>query len=160
MLDLGCGCGVPTSQLLAERFRVIGVDISDVQIARARELVPRATFRRADMTAARFPPWAFDAIVSLYAMIHVPLKEQRPLLRRVYRWLRPGGFFLAILGSGRWRAVERGWLGSETPMFWDHADGDTYERWLEETGFHLEERKHVPEKGSGGHELFRVRRPA
>lgn len=160
VLDLGCGCGVPASHILAQRFRVVGVDISDVQVARARKLVPRATFRRADMTAVRFPVRSFDAVVSLYAMIHVPLKEQRPLLGRVYRWLRPGGLFLAMLGSGRWKAVERGWLGSDTPMFWDHADADTYQQWLEELGYLLEERKHVPEPGSGGHELFRMRRPA
>ena len=159
VLDLGCGCGVPASRLLAERFRVVGVDISDVQIARARQLVPKATFRRADMTTVQFPWHSFDAVVSLYAIIHVPLREQRPLFRRIFRWLRPGGMFLAILGSGRWKGVEYGWLGSDSPMFWDHESADTYQRWLEECRFLLEERTHVPENGSGGHELFRVRRP-
>ncbi len=158
-MDLGCGCGVPTSRLLADKFRVVGVDISDVQIDRARQLVPKATFRRADMTAVRFPSQSFEAVVSLYAIIHVPLREQRPLFKRVFRWLRPGGLFLAILGSGRWKGIESGWLGSESPMFWDHASADTYQRWLEDCGFLLEERKHVPEKGSKGHVLFRVRRP-
>ena len=159
VLDLGCGCGVPASRLLANRFRVIGVDISDVQIARARQLVPKATFRRADMTTVRFPPRSFHAVVSLYAIIHVPLREQRPLFLRVFRWLRPGGLFIAVLGSGWWKGIERGWLGSESPMFWDHASADTYQRWLKDCGFLMEERKHVPEMGSGGHELFWVLRP-
>jgi len=33
VLDIGCGNGVPATRLLAERFDVIGVDISEVQIA-------------------------------------------------------------------------------------------------------------------------------
>jgi hypothetical protein len=44
VLDLGCGCGLPTTKLLAERFRVTGVDFSPVQIERARRLVPAQSF--------------------------------------------------------------------------------------------------------------------
>src|SRR3954471_18441513 len=45
VLDVGCGCGVPTARFLANAgHEVTGVDISDVQIQRARRLVPNATF--------------------------------------------------------------------------------------------------------------------
>ena len=44
VLDLGCGCGIPTTKLLADTFKVTGVDISKVQIRRARKLVPDASF--------------------------------------------------------------------------------------------------------------------
>ncbi|PWR06533.1 hypothetical protein DKT68_22055 [Micromonospora acroterricola] len=48
-LDLGCGCGVPVARFLADAgHHVTGVDISDVQIERARHLVPTGTFLRAD----------------------------------------------------------------------------------------------------------------
>jgi SAM-dependent methyltransferase len=41
VLDLGCGCGVPVARSLAAAgYQVTGVDISDVQIDRARRLVP------------------------------------------------------------------------------------------------------------------------
>jgi len=43
------------------------VDISDVQIERARRLVPGATFIRADVTEIDFPAAGFDAVVCLYA---------------------------------------------------------------------------------------------
>lgn len=157
VLDLGCGCGLPTSFLLSQRLQVTGVDISDVQIARARDLVPGAQFVREDMTKVRFPPRAFTAVVSLYAIIHVPLEEQLPLFRRIWRWLQPGGLFLAILGAGRYRGVERGWLGVDAPMFWDHASATTYQRWLRSCGFEIEHREFVPE-GKGGHELFLCRK--
>ncbi|MFC1708064.1 methyltransferase domain-containing protein [Planctomycetota bacterium] len=38
VLDVGCGCGLPATKLLAETFDVTGVDFSEVQIDRARKL--------------------------------------------------------------------------------------------------------------------------
>ena len=32
LLDLGCGSGVPSTRVLAERFEVVGVDFSTAQI--------------------------------------------------------------------------------------------------------------------------------
>ena len=51
VLDLGCGNGVPVARsLVAAGYQVTGVDISDVQVERARRLVPAGTFIRADAT--------------------------------------------------------------------------------------------------------------
>jgi SAM-dependent methyltransferase len=70
ILDLGCGCGVPLARdLAASGYEVIGVDLSAVQVERARHLVPTASFLHADATQVSFPPSAFDAVVSLYALI-------------------------------------------------------------------------------------------
>ena len=73
VLDLGCGSGLPAARILVESgFEVTGVDISRVQIERARRLVPLARFIQADMAVSDAEPAGFDAIVSLYALIHVP----------------------------------------------------------------------------------------
>lgn len=75
VLDLGCGSGIPVARdLTAAGYSVTGVDISDVQIRRAQELVPEARFVRADVTAVDFGAASFDAIVSFFALIHVPLR--------------------------------------------------------------------------------------
>jgi len=55
VLDLGCGAGVPCVETLALHAHVTGVDISAAQIALARQHVPEATFRQADMMALDFP---------------------------------------------------------------------------------------------------------
>lgn len=56
-LDLGCGNGIPaTRYLVAAGCRVTGIDFSEVQIARARALVPGAELRCADITEIDFPP--------------------------------------------------------------------------------------------------------
>jgi SAM-dependent methyltransferase len=150
VLDLGCGAGVPATKLLAEKnFDVLGVDISAVQIERARQLVPGANFKQADMATWEHEPGPFDAVVSFYALIHVPIQDQRDLLPKIHRWLRPGGYLLAIVGFERWTGIEE-YLGA--PMFWDHADRETYLAWLAEAGLAPLWDRFVPE-GSVGHTL-------
>ncbi len=56
--------------------RVTGVDLSDVQIRRARQLVPAAVFIRGDAISMSFAPTSFDAVVCLYTLIHMPLEAQ------------------------------------------------------------------------------------
>jgi SAM-dependent methyltransferase len=159
VLDLGCGTGEPASRQLAKRFQVTGVDLSEVMIRRAREAVPSGRFIRADMTRINFPPGSFGAVVSLYAIIHVPLVKQKLLMTRIYSWLGPRGIFLAVLGHEAWEGTAQGWLGVDVPMFWSHAAAATYRRWLRETGFNVVRQEFVPE-GDGGHELFLARKRA
>jgi len=150
VLDLGCGAGVPATKVLADTgFAVTGVDISEVQIDRARSLVPNAAFVHADMVTWNSGPATFDAIVSLYALIHVPLQDQHELIPRLARWLTPGGYLLAIVGHEQWTGVED-YMGA--PMFWDHADAATYLNWLEGAGLAVMWHRYVPE-GASGHTL-------
>jgi SAM-dependent methyltransferase len=151
ILDLGCGCGVPVARRLSPRYDLTGVDLSPVQIERARALVPTATFVCADMTALHFPEASFDAIVCLYAIIHLPLAEQPTFIRDLGRWLRPGGVLIATVGHRAWSGTEKDWLGvAGGDMWWDHADATTYQRWLGDAGFVVESERFVPE-GTGGH---------
>ncbi|HET9897530.1 MAG TPA: class I SAM-dependent methyltransferase [Streptosporangiaceae bacterium] len=154
VLDIGCGCGIPVArQLAATGQRVTGVDISDVQVERARQLVPSAVFLRADATDMDFPPGSFDAVVCLYSLIHMPLDRQPLLLRSIARWLRPGGWLLAVTGQDAWTGTEDNWLGGTAPMWWSHADATTCRTWLTRAGLEVTSQQFVPE-GDGGHALF------
>ena len=159
VLDLGCGCGVPVARSLAAAgYEVTGVDISEVQIERAQRLVPAGTFIRADASEVSFPPASFDAVVSLYALIHLPLDAQPGLLRRAADWLRPGGWLLTVTGQRAWTGTADNWLGGPAAMWWSHADAATYRAWLGDAGLEVTEQDFVPE-GDGGQALFWARRP-
>jgi cyclopropane fatty-acyl-phospholipid synthase-like methyltransferase len=154
VLDLGCGAGVPAAAELTRReFMVTGVDFSEVQIQRARRLVPAATFICADMAIWDPPAGSFDAIICLYALIHVPLEDQRALFPRVRRWLAAGGYLLAIVGAQTWTGVED-YFGAE--MFWEHADTATYLQWFAEADLEPQWSRFIPE-GDAGHGLILAR---
>lgn len=110
---------------------MLGVDFSAVQLRRAQRLVPAARLVQADVAEFSLRRASADAVVSFYALIHVPLADQQALFRRIRDWPRPGGYFLAIVGATRWTGTER-YLGAD--MFWDHADTASYLRWLQAAG--------------------------
>lgn len=158
VLDLGCGCGMPIAHALARRQHVTGVDLSPVQIERARRLTPAASFLCADMTTIDFPPGTFDALVALYSIIHVPLAEQAGLFTKMASWLKPGGWLLATVGHSAWTGTERDWLGVPgATMYWSHGDAGTYRQWLAQAGLPVIEETFVPE-GAGGHTLILCRK--
>jgi SAM-dependent methyltransferase len=136
ILELGCGAGVPDTLLLAERFRVTGLDISREQIARARANVPQATFIQADFTALDLEPGEFDAVAAFYPFNHVPRDLLAGLFERIHTWLVEGGFFLTALGT----SDNPGWTGDflGAPTFFSSFPPDTNRRLLGEAGFKLE----------------------
>jgi SAM-dependent methyltransferase len=136
ILELGCGSGGPSTAFLAERFQVVGIDISPGQIERAGRVVPRATFVVADMRSVEFDAERFDGIVALYSIIHVPRDEHEALFARIATWLKPGGWLLACLGAAEDQDWTGSWLG--VPMFFSSFDADTNLGLLEAVGLAIE----------------------
>ncbi len=136
VLDLGCGPGIPSTQALAHRFDVVGVDISEVQIGSARENVPEATFIHADLAEIEFPEASFDGVTAFYSISHVPREEHARIFARIARWLVPGGLFLATLGATESPDWVGEWLGG--PMFFSSHDADASRALLHAAGFALE----------------------
>jgi SAM-dependent methyltransferase len=167
VLDLGCGCGIPVAEELSQQCNVTGIDISPVQIDRARKLVPNGTFECQDMATVEFNQGQFAAIVALFSTIHLPEQEHRSLFARMFVWLRPGGYLLISLGHSAWTGYEEDWYGA--PMYWSHPDEQTSLDWLRETGFEVLWQEFLPEgktskrlghvaTGEGGHRIVLARR--
>jgi cyclopropane fatty-acyl-phospholipid synthase-like methyltransferase len=150
LLELGCGGGSPATVRLAERHRLLGVDISPRQVERARERVPRASFQCADATEVALEPGRFDAVISLFMLGHVPRAEQALLLGSIASWLREGGYLLATMGTADAAdVVDDDWLGA--PMFFASFDEAVDRRLLTDAGFALIEASAIPvnEPGHG-----------
>jgi SAM-dependent methyltransferase len=159
ILELGCGCGVPVARRLAATYAYTGVDLSTVQIERARQLAPQAALLCADMTSLSFAPGAFGAVLAFYSIIHVPVVEQPGLLDDIAGWLRPGGLFMATLGETAWTGTEENWLDAGASMYWSHTGKETYLAWLAQSGLRVLWTRFIPE-GGGGHVLVLAQKAA
>ena len=90
-LDLGCGPGLPVTEALARRGRVVGVDLSATQLSMAHRNAPSARLIQADVTEVAFQPGSFDLVVAFYCLNHVPRELLGGLLGRIESWLKQGG---------------------------------------------------------------------
>lgn len=105
--DLGCGSGVLARAVLARypEAQAALLDFSAPMLAEARrELAqqqPAPRFAVADLAE---PRWAdgvrdlapFDAVVSGYAIHHLPHERKRALYAEIFALLAPGGMFLNV----------------------------------------------------------------
>lgn len=87
--------------LLATRARVVvGIDIAETALARARQRYPRLCASAADVRRLPFPDATFDAVVSLSTLDHfASLSELRTGLEEVARVLRPAGRLVLTLDN-------------------------------------------------------------
>jgi SAM-dependent methyltransferase len=114
VLDFGCGVG-RLSQALATHFtQVIGIDIADSMIARAKELNQhgdRVSYRvNVTDDLAQLPSASLDAVYTNITLQHVPPDSAIRYVREFFRVLKPGGVALFQIPSGK--AYAPGSLGA------------------------------------------------
>ncbi|MEO5989933.1 MAG: class I SAM-dependent methyltransferase [Candidatus Eisenbacteria bacterium] len=161
VLDAGCGNGLPAARELARRCAVTGIDLSPVNVERARKLVPGARFMCADMTTVAIEPGSFDAIVAFYSLIHVPIQEQAALVQRFADWLVPGGQLLATVGQEAWTGIETDWRGVEgVQMYYSHAHVRQYRIWFQQAGLVVKEQGRIPLHGNPGYAMLAAAKPS
>ena len=84
VLELGCGEGHLTQELFGRARSVVGVDISDVAIARARSLeLPNARFETADLLKTSLK--GYEVIAALECIHYLSHPEQGAFLEKVAR---------------------------------------------------------------------------
>ncbi len=136
VLDAGCGAGVPVaSQLLEARHDVTGLDFSLGQLSLAQANLARCQLVQGDLTNLPFSSGSFDAVVSYYAIIHVPRQEHEALFAEIHRVLRHDGRAMLCLGWGDLPEDRDpdSWLG--VPMFWSHFNEKANLALLSKVGF-------------------------
>ena len=110
MLDIGCGAGSSSLALAARvgpRGHVLGVDISEQLVARARALLPAdapVRFGLADASSAALPERAFDLLFSRFGVMF--FDDPAAAFAHMRRALKPGGRLAFVC----WRvAAENDW---------------------------------------------------
>lgn len=98
ILELGCGAGGDTAEMLARGFDVLPTDGSPEMAAVASQRLgrPVGTLLFHDLDAVE----AYDGVWANACLLHVPRDELAPILKRIWRALKPGGAFYASFKTG------------------------------------------------------------
>lgn len=164
VVDLGCGGGQLTLALAAQARSVLAVDFSEEMLRLLEQRAERAGLDNvrtvcSELQSLELPPASVDLVVSNYALHHLRHPEKAELLKRIARWLRPGGrvvigdMMFGLVGDaagrrvvavkvaslarrgpgGWWRIAKNGWRlmvsRQECP-----ASMETWERMLADAG--------------------------
>ncbi|MDY6770610.1 MAG: class I SAM-dependent methyltransferase [Candidatus Nanohaloarchaea archaeon] len=158
VLDIGCGTGLPFDRWLDEQgCSVTGVDIVEENLEHARDNVPDAEFINADFSRLDYED-DFDAVVSFYAVFHIPREEHADLFRRMHDWLRPGGHILLTISPEPLDEHRAEFLGGD--MVWSAWSQDKTERLLRDAGFEIEDRYEEKRDDAGEHHIWVLARAA
>ncbi|OWO95608.1 SAM-dependent methyltransferase [Rhizobium esperanzae] len=111
VLDVGCGAGASSLDLAARvgaGGQVLGVDISEPLIGRARERAPQDTpvlFQVADASRAKLPEGTFDILFSRFGVMF--FDDPTGAFAHMRRTLKPGGRVAFVC----WRGMaENDWV--------------------------------------------------
>lgn len=140
VLDAGCGLGGGAAQM-ARHFnqaQVTAINLSEAQIASAREQHPEVDFQVMDACRMTFPSARFDLILSIEAAFHFNTRVD--FLKEALRVLRPGG--LLVLTDILFTNTE--WVGKwsvpAANLILNPAD---YDRQCRSVGFELQQRTDI-----------------
>jgi SAM-dependent methyltransferase len=108
ILDLCCGTGQVSQQLILKGYQVVGLDGSEKMLHYARGNAPGGTFILGDARSFQLPA-TFDAAISTDSSLNhmMSLEELKQVFCNVYTALKNNGLFLFDLGlENRYRTIE------------------------------------------------------
>lgn len=106
ILEVGCGTGATGALALSEGCcgRYIGVELFPAAAAEAREVLSDVTVGNVETLAFDWQPAAFDVMIFSEVLEH--LVEPGEVLKRLARYVRPGGLLLASSPNiSHWRVI-------------------------------------------------------
>ena len=107
-VDLGCGSGQVTLPLARDCLHVLAVDLNEAAIGLLKSRAEQQGVRNLHpltqpIETFELAPESVDLVVSNYALHHLRDLDKEDLVRRSFRWLRPGGRIVIgdmMLGRG------------------------------------------------------------
>jgi len=119
-LDFGCGAGRSTRFLMDEGFDVLGVDISEPMLTRARERDPEGDYvliPEGDLAALRGR--SFDLVLCAFTFDNVPTATKRTLFEGLRRLLAEDGRVVNLVSAPEIYVNE--WTSFSTKDFMENA---------------------------------------
>ena len=133
VLDVGCGDGRISAEIVCRGYAVTGIDCLGLSILYAKTMVPEGTFFVADLRNDLIANYGlrkgqFDAVVMVEVYEHIPPEDCAVVLANAYNVLRPGGLLIISVPSK---------LLPLSKLHYRHFDQSEFEQELEVAGFQI-----------------------
>jgi len=100
VLDVGCGTGALTREVVKCAGSAMGIDLSESMLGVARQVCPTVTFHQGNVAELPFDDSTFDTVVSAFMLMFVP--DPKQAIGEIKRVLRPGG----RIAAGIWQGLD------------------------------------------------------
>ena len=133
VLDVGCGDGRISAEILRQGYAVTGIDYLELSIQYAKTMVPEGKFFVADLRDDLVENFGlnkgqFDAVVMVEVYEHIPPEDCAVVLANVYNILRMEGTLIISVPSK---------LLPPSKLHYRHFDRGEFEQELEVAGFQI-----------------------
>lgn len=98
ILDLGCGHGRDLAFWNQLGYQTVGIDFSKNLLSIAKQRHPNSQYYNLNISQIDQLPYQFDLIYSSYSWLHLDQKELASLNKKIYRQLKPHGYFFLATG--------------------------------------------------------------
>ena len=133
ILDLGCGSGIPISRVLLDAgLSVFGVEASPTLAAEFHRNFPTAPIACEPVQESALFTRSFEGVVAWGLMFLLSEADQRTVIAKIAKILKPGGRFLF---TAPWQAFA--WPDASTGRYSVSLGHDAYARALEIAGLRL-----------------------
>lgn len=172
VLDAACGTARYAGIVLEAGLRYVGVDQSSGMLARAEADWPQGTFEPCGLQELAFET-AFDAVMCIDAMEHVPPEDWPTVVAAFRRALRPGGHLYLTVEEVDPAEIDEAFakasveglptvhgevIEGETAGYHYYPGRDRVDRWLDDARFELvEQEDELLEGYAYHHRLLRER---
>jgi len=137
VLDLGCGPGRDARAFAKQGYQVVGTDLSEGMINKAKERVPDATFHVMDSRNLTFESETFDGVWAQASLLHIPKDDIPRTLAGVYRVLKKGGIFYLAVKKGDKVSLDPDARHKNLPKYWVFFETEEMISLLQDAGFRM-----------------------
>ena len=119
VIEIGCGNGRDTKEIINYTNNYLGIDLSSEMIKLAKENVPEAKFKLADLETFPFPN-KVDIIFAFASLLHSDRESIGDILEKAYRKLNYGGVFFISLKHDKYHKeiIDKEGHGPKTYYFY------------------------------------------
>lgn len=151
VLDIGCGSGTPIAgEVLKKGHLLTGIDISQTQVAHAKQKYPQGAFLLGDIAKLQAHQYEADGVIMLYSLFHVPRELHGGILKVVASFLPKGGPLFITMGDRDFEGMHE-FYGVK--MWSSHYGPAKNRALLQDAGFDIEMEK-IDGSGAERHHMI------